>query len=98
WETDGGREVNSFSDPGRPGSVHGLAFSPDGRRVAFGVAGWVGLWDFTAPDPPATILQLTGQTARSLAVSPDGRLLALGTPRGGGRRRAGRGGPFRSGT
>jgi WD40 repeat protein/serine/threonine protein kinase len=84
WSTSTGRELARFS--GLSGAVHGVAFSPDGKRIAaasgfYGppaeVEGRVTVWDARS----RTILQ--EKTERllnplSVAFSPDGRLLAAG--------------------
>jgi WD40 repeat protein/serine/threonine protein kinase len=84
WDVATGRELVRF--PALQGSVHAVAFSPDGTRIAsasgsYGqpseAEGRVTLWDARA----ATVL--AEKTERllnplSVAFSPDGRLLAAG--------------------
>jgi WD40 repeat protein/serine/threonine protein kinase len=56
------------------GFVRGLAFSPDGRFLAFGNSRTAKVWDLVTGKPR----ELPGHTGlvRALAFSPDGRLLA----------------------
>jgi RNA polymerase sigma factor (sigma-70 family) len=61
----------------RPGgSMHALAYSPDGKILA--TAGWdpdVCLWDSTTGKPLRRLVQ-EGRSCSSVAFSPDGKLLA----------------------
>jgi WD40 repeat protein len=60
------------------GWVFGLAFSPGGDRIAIVAGGQVTIWDVKT----RTIVQKigpVGQEIRSIAFSPDGKLLALPT-------------------
>jgi WD40 repeat protein len=70
--------------------VYALAFSPDGRALAAGSAkGSVKLWDLPGLGPPPTARVPAGRQettleahtgdVNSLAFSPDGKLLALGS-------------------
>ena len=57
-----------------------LAFSPDGTRIAVGMSGrqpTVQIWDIATRKPIATFMGHT-RSIRSLAFSPDSRLLASG--------------------
>lgn len=58
------------------GSIHALAFSPDGRLLAGGGRdGWVTLWD-PAHGKEVVAFQAHGREVSDLAFSPDGKLLA----------------------
>src|SRR5262249_38370603 len=56
-----------------------VAFSPDGKRLAWGGFYGEGLWDLEAD---RSLLKRGGLTVRSVAFSPDGRFLAAGTTTG----------------
>ena len=75
WETALGKEVLSTSTP--PGSVNGLAFSPDGKTLALAGSGVVELWQVR---PFTKLRELKGHSdwIQSVAFSPDGKQLASG--------------------
>jgi len=76
--------VAALADPlsGPGGTVHSVAFSPDGRTMAVGSAdGKVWLWNVTNPAHPVQIgqpLSPPGGAVETVAFSPDGRVLAAG--------------------
>jgi WD40 repeat protein len=80
-----GEEIRSFQRTGGSnidGDVQGLAFSPDGTRIAAAMSGndeVVRIWD-TATGVETTVLKTTTahDDAYSAAFSPDGTLLASG--------------------
>jgi WD40 repeat protein len=79
WEPTTGRELASIPDTELGSSVLGLAYSPDGSRLAVGCHnGTVRVWDVKTRQP------LFEQPPRltAIAVSPDGRLLAVGDETG----------------
>jgi WD40 repeat protein len=57
------------------------AFSPDGKVLVTAGGSSAQIWDVTTRRPAAEPLRLQG-TAESLAISPDGRLVAIGTAGG----------------
>lgn len=64
--------------PVQSGTVYGLAFSPDGRRLATaGTGGMIGLWDVESGQAIFTQLGHSGD-ANSVAFHPKGNLLATG--------------------
>ena len=80
WRTDRDQPVRTLATPGR--GLHGLAVSPDGKRVAS--AGWsqnaIRVWDLDGPASGPGTLHLLGHRDRvaSLAFSPNGRQLVSG--------------------
>ena len=63
---------------GQAGAVSGLAFSPDGNRLATGGDTTIFVWQLTNDTaPPLKLIGHSGVIA-SLAFSPDGRHLASG--------------------
>jgi WD40 repeat protein len=87
WEVATGSLVRTLS--GHTGDVRSVAFSPDGRLLASGscgrwesgidcVQGEIKLWDVATG---SLVRTLSGHTdwVRSVAFSPDGRLLASGS-------------------
>jgi len=86
WDAPTGRLRKKLTD-GSGGSFGGLCFSPDGSRVAGG-SNPVTIWDTRTGKVVRRILpQVRGTISLafspvSLAFSPDGRTLAVGTPDG----------------
>jgi WD40 repeat protein len=76
WDTSTGAQLQTLA--AYPGEVHGLAFSPDGTRLAgCGTAQTVSIWDTKS----GAILQtLDGHNSvlRIVAFSPDGAVLVSG--------------------
>jgi WD40 repeat protein len=73
WDARSGKRIPGYHDP--KGSVRGVAFSPDGKRLATGGSGPVTVWE-TAVGGKALTLGGHQGTVRALAWSPDGRRLA----------------------
>jgi DNA-binding beta-propeller fold protein YncE len=78
WDAERGQKVVAFK-PGPIGAVHGIAYSPDNRRVAIaGETGLVIVWD---SETGQELLSLKGHESKvtSLAFSHDGQRLIAGT-------------------
>ena len=87
WDTETGKELYAFG--GLTHEAFCMAFSPDGKRLAVGtrnvadqrkaggLRGEVRFWDLTTGKHVAT-WKPHGQYVKTLAYSPDGKLLALG--------------------
>jgi hypothetical protein len=76
WEWETGHEVGKIVPAPKSGTIHSLAFSPDGKMLAGGdEQGKVGLklWDVPAVQEKQTI---SDQKVFSLAFRPDGTRLA----------------------
>jgi WD40 repeat protein/serine/threonine protein kinase len=88
WRVDSSRELGAsapaFVLKGNSGSIRGLAFSPDGQRIASagnmlsGMGGEVKIWD-TATHEELLTLRDSVYTFVSVVFSPDGQRL-LGVP------------------
>jgi WD40 repeat protein/predicted Ser/Thr protein kinase len=77
WDTDTGKCLATLSCPKMAdrGSVHSVAVTPDGRRVAAGDGAAVRWWDLAAARE-LDRLELPLEGVRLLAFGPDGDLLA----------------------
>ncbi len=75
WNPETGLEVAAF-----PGQVYdhgcGLAFSPDGKKIAYGHGGGVGLVDL---ETKKKLADFPGYRVYNLAFSPNGKMLAIGS-------------------
>lgn len=82
WDIEGHRAFGRlrFADGSHPSG--GLAFSPDGRLLAWGEGSSVKLWDVTVRAPLRQALTPPGGLVTSLAFSPDGQLLVSGSDDG----------------
>ncbi len=80
WDAATGVDLGGFSDVGYGGSD--VAFSADGARVAFAVGYGASVWDVATGSPVAdtTVESGGGRPADvfSVALSPDGRMVAVG--------------------
>jgi WD40 repeat protein len=74
WETSTGKELARLDR--REGMIPGLAFNPDGTRVAFAAAqeGLVGVWDLSTGE--LCFSPVVANMPTAVTFSPDGRRLA----------------------
>ena len=79
WDTVTGKVIAIVRDPGRSGSIGPIAFSPDGTTLAEVGVGTIYLWDIAARKFIATLPIPRGLDVTTLALSPDGKALALVT-------------------
>jgi WD40 repeat protein/serine/threonine protein kinase len=79
WDVTSGRELPSLGDAGRWGGV--VAFSPDGKRLAFGGMRGVNIWDVATGKSLATY-RGASEFILGAAFSPDGKRLATASPLG----------------
>jgi WD40 repeat protein len=78
WEAETGKELASSRPIGHTACVHTVAFLPDRKSLVSAAAdGAVIVWD-TAHGKPLRHAQAPGTRAWCLAVSPDGKTLAVG--------------------
>jgi WD40 repeat protein len=75
WDAMTGQLARTLA--GHFSTVHGVAFSPDGRRIASTDDNAVRLWDAMTGQVALTLTGHT-QSVQSVAFSPDGRRLASG--------------------
>jgi uncharacterized repeat protein (TIGR01451 family) len=77
WDTAAGRVVSQVNLNGN-NTISGIAFSPDGTKLAKGVGNNVSVWNTSGYGVAAT---LTGhsQQVNTVAFSPDGTLIASGS-------------------
>src|SRR5262249_35185592 len=78
WEAANGQVICTLKGP--PGPVRGVAFSPDGRRLASASGAWtipgeVKLWD-AATGKEIYTLKGFSKSVAGVAFSPDGKRLA----------------------
>lgn len=79
WDKDTGDVVLLCE---QNGSVHCVAWSPDGELLACGSDDGVGLWDVETQQPLVAPLQGHGERVHCVAWSPDGKLFACGSDDG----------------
>jgi WD40 repeat protein/beta-lactamase regulating signal transducer with metallopeptidase domain len=74
WDAAAVRELATL--PGHPGGVTALVFAAGGRLVSAGADERVRVWDLAAGRAVRTVIQPTADLR--IALSPDGRTLAIG--------------------
>ncbi len=84
WDAQTGKEVLNLQVPAVPGSlgtgiVGGLAYSPDGKRIAAGMAQVLNVWD-AETEKVVLSFQPHKYVIKSLAYSPDGKRIATTSP------------------
>jgi len=72
-DTENGRELRSFET-----LSFAVAFAPDGKSVAAGIAGGVGLWDVASGEERKRFTGIPNTQTNAIAFSPDGKTLAAG--------------------
>jgi WD40 repeat protein len=81
WDAESNQLLLSLD--GHKAGVWGLAYSPDGKRIATGDnAGVVKVWDAETGKELLTLEHSAGSKIRGLVFSPDGRYLASGSQNG----------------
>jgi WD40 repeat protein len=75
---DLGTEGEALTLDGYRGWAYGVQFSPDSRRLVSAGVGIVRVNDAETGQPIGTVGPIPGGSVRSLAVSPDGRRVAIG--------------------
>jgi WD40 repeat protein len=81
WDVENNKRLLSLS--GHKAGVWGLAYSPDGKRIATGDnAGIVKVWDAETGKELLTLEHSLGSKIRALTFSPDGKYLASGSQNG----------------
>src|SRR5206468_2908460 len=77
WDAQTGQETLTLK--GHTGSVHSVAFSPDGKRIVSGSADkTLKVWDATSGQETLTLKGHTG-AVHSVAFSPDSKRIVSGS-------------------
>jgi WD40 repeat protein/serine/threonine protein kinase len=79
WDVSSGKPefITTLKDPDRPGPVYGVAFSPDGQRIAAASPGRVRIWTVLADVwSPGQALRVPSGLVFAVAFRPDGEQLA----------------------
>ncbi|HYH63317.1 MAG TPA: WD40 repeat domain-containing protein [Urbifossiella sp.] len=78
WDAASGKETAKLD--GHKSWVNAVAFTPDGKRLLSASSdNTLRTWDVTADSRPGRSYHLKAAELRSLAVSPDGKWIAVGT-------------------
>jgi WD40 repeat protein len=78
WAMDSGKPVGQPLSLDGDGEISWFAFSPDSGRVVAGGKGGARVWDVSTAGPVSPPLQ-PGDRVSAVALSPDGRRVAVGT-------------------